>query len=50
MQKTDYRFKVLYAIAIIMIVSGHANGGGLGELTQFYSPLYSFHVPLFLFA
>lgn len=25
----DYRFKLLYAIGIITVVSGHCNGGGL---------------------
>lgn len=27
MNKIDYRFKLLYAIAIIMVVAGHCGGG-----------------------
>lgn len=47
MKKVDYRFKILYAIGIILIVIGHYGGGSPFE---YIVPAYSFHVPLFAFA
>ena len=28
-KKIDYRFKILYAVAILMVVAGHCDGGGI---------------------
>ena len=47
--KIDYRFKILYAIGMVMIVAGHCNGGGINILADWF-PYYSFHLGLFLFA
>lgn len=48
--KVDYRFKVLYALGMIMIVSGHVSQyGGLSLFTDWF-PYYSFHLGLFVFA
>ena len=47
-RKTDYRFKLLYAFAIIMVVLDHADGGGLALKTDWY--LYGgLPLPLFVF-
>ena len=47
-RKTDYRFKLLYAFAIIMVVLDHADGGGLALKTDWY--LYGgLPLPLFIF-
>lgn len=49
--KTDYRFKILYALGIIFIVAGHGANGGLGSALQVggWFPFYSFHLALFMF-
>ena len=48
--KTDYRFKILYAIGMIMVVAGHCTeGGGINILANWF-PYYGFHLGLFLFA
>ena len=44
----DYRFRLLYALGMIFIVSGHANGGGLNLFYDWFSP-YAFHLGLFVF-
>ena len=44
----DYRFKILYAIGIILIVCGHVNGGGISILSDWF-PYYGFHLALFMF-
>ena len=44
----DYRFKILYAIGIIFVVSGHC-GLPVQILTDWF-PYYSFHLALFVFA
>ena len=47
-RKTDYRFKLLYAFAIIMVVLDHADGGGIALKTDWY--LYGgLPLPLFIF-
>ena len=46
---TDYRFKILYCIGMIMIVAGHCDGGGINLLSDWF-PYYGFHLGLFLFA
>jgi fucose 4-O-acetylase-like acetyltransferase len=44
----DYRFKILYAIGIIMVCCGHTNGGGISLLKDWFT--YSgFHLALFVF-
>lgn len=44
----DYRFKILYAVGIIMVVAGHCQGGGFSLLTDWF-PYSGLHVPLFIF-
>ena len=46
--KTDYRFKLLYAIGMICIVAGHCGDGGFSMMYEFFTP-YSFHLALFVF-
>ena len=46
--KIDYRFKLLYAIGIIFVVSNHCNLP-VSFLTEWF-PYYSFHLGLFVFA
>ncbi|SFT33260.1 Fucose 4-O-acetylase [Lachnospiraceae bacterium XBD2001] len=43
----DYRFKILYAIGIIMVVSGHC-GGGINVAGEWF-PYGGMHLPLFVF-
>ena len=45
----DYRFKILYAIAIILVCCGHTNGGGVSILFD-WIPLGGMHLPIFVFA
>lgn len=45
----DYRFKILYALGMVLIVSGHCQGGGTDFLMSEWFPPYSFHVGLFVF-
>ena len=45
----DYRFKILYALGIIFIVSGHCNNGGISAFYEWFPP-YSFHLGLFVFS
>lgn len=45
----DYRFKLLYAIAMIMVVCGHTSNGGI-TLFNTWFPYYGFHLALFVFA
>lgn len=47
-QKIDYRFKILYAVAIIMVVSGHSGGGV--SLADNWFPCYGYQIALFIFA
>ena len=44
----DYRFKLLYALGMILIVSGHCDGGGISLFYDWF-PAYGFHVGLFAF-
>ena len=52
MEKThetvDYRFRLLYALGMVFIVSGHCNGGGMNLFYNWFSP-YGFHLGLFMF-
>ena len=48
-EKNDYRFKLLYAIGMIIVVAGHCGGdGGFSLMYEFFTP-YSFHLALFVF-
>lgn len=47
---TDYRFKLLYAIAIIMVVCGHCNGGGISLEIGGIFRYGGLHLPLFMFS
>ena len=44
----DYRFRLLYALGMIFVVSGHAEGGGISLLYDWFPP-YAFHLGLFVF-
>ncbi|MCQ2957978.1 MAG: acyltransferase [Candidatus Gastranaerophilales bacterium] len=46
---TNYVFKLLYAIGIILIVAGHCQGGGFSLFYEFF-PMCAFHLGLFMFA
>lgn len=48
-KKVDYRFKILYAVAIIMVCCGHAGGGGISILSDWF-PFDGIHLALFMFA
>ena len=45
---TDYRFKLLYAIGMIVIVAGHCEGGGISLAHEFF-PHNAFEIGLFAF-
>lgn len=45
----DYRFKLLYAIGMILVVSNHCGGGGTQFLLYDWFPPYSYHIALFIF-
>lgn len=44
----DYRFRLLYALGMIFIVAGHAEGGGVSLFYDWFAP-YAFHIGLFVF-
>ena len=44
----DFRFKLLLAVAIVMVVANHCYHGGTSLLYEWF-PAYSFHVPLLIF-
>ena len=46
--KVDYRFKLLYAIGMIMVVAGHCNGGGISLISDWF-PYGGLHLALFVF-
>ncbi len=49
--KIDYRFKLLYAIAMMSVIADHCRGLGSIELNiQGWFHYSSFHMPLFMFA
>ena len=47
-KKIDYRFKILYALGTIMIVSGHVSGGGISILNDWF-PYTGLHLSMFVF-
>lgn len=47
--KIDYRFKILYAVGMIMVVCGHCSGGGISFLVSDWFPYEGLHLPLFVF-
>ena len=47
-KKIDYRFKILYALGMIMVVCGHCWGGGI-SLDGDWFPYGGTHLPLFMF-
>ena len=48
-KKIDYRFKILYAVAILMVVAGHCDGGGISlDFAQWF-PYEGIHLALFTF-
>ena len=49
--KTDYRFKIIYAIDMMCVLASHLQGKGSIELNiQDWFPYRSFHMPLFMFS
>ena len=48
-KKIDYRFKILYALATLMIVCGHTLGGSI-SFFDYWFPLGGMHLCLFVFA
>lgn len=47
----DYRFKIVYCIAMLSVIASHCLGKGSIELNiQGWFPYRSFHMPLFMFA
>ena len=49
--KIDYRFKIIYAIAMICVIADHLRGKGSIELNiQGWFNYSSFHMPLFMFS
>lgn len=47
-KRIDYRFKILYAIGMIMVVCGHTKGGGVSMLNDWF-PYGGLHLALFIF-
>lgn len=47
-KKTDYRFKILYAVGMIMVVCGHAEGGGINLFFDWFH-YTGMHLALFMF-
>ena len=45
----DYRFKILYALGIFMVVSGHVQGMGEISFMDRWFPYGGVHLPLFVF-
>lgn len=48
-KKTDYRFKLLYALATVFVLLCHTDSGGLIPFHQFF-PGWVVHLPIFMFA
>lgn len=48
MKKIDYRFKILYAVGMLMVVCGHAGGGGISIMNDWF-PYEGLHLALFMF-
>ncbi|MGO5290970.1 hypothetical protein ACTQ1N_02140 [Porcincola sp. LCP21S3_C12] len=48
-KEIDYRFKILYAVAMIMVCCGHTNGGGISILSDWF-PYGGVHLSIFVFA
>ena len=42
------QMKILYALGMIFIISGHSNGGGVSLFYDWF-PVYGFHLALFVF-
>lgn len=47
--KIDYRFKILYAVAMIMVCCGHTINGGISILSDWF-PYGGMHLPIFMFS
>lgn len=47
-KKINNQFLILQSIAIILVVYGHRGGGGVNFFQEWF-PVYSFHMPLFIF-
>ena len=47
-EKTNYQFKLVYAIGMILIVANHCGNGGVSLFYEFF-PAYAFHLGLFIF-
>ena len=49
MKTIDYRFKILYAIGMVMVVCGHCQGGGISFTISDWFPYGGLHLALFVF-
>ena len=49
MKNIDYRFKILYAVGMVMVVCGHCQGGGLSFTVADWFPYGGLHLALFVF-
>ena len=47
-QRIDFQFRLLYAIAIVFVVAGHAGNGGINIFFDWFTP-YAFHLGIFAF-
>lgn len=47
--RIDYRFKILYAVGMLMVVCGHCNGGGISLTIGDWFPYAGLHLALFTF-
>lgn len=47
---TDYRFKIIYAVAMIMVIGGHCGGGGITLDFSGWFSYYELHLALFMFS
>ena len=49
--KVDYRFKIIYSIAMMSVIASHLKGKGSIELNiQGWFDYTTFHMPLFMFS
>jgi len=48
-KEENYQFRILYFVAIIMVVAGHCGMGGFSLFYEWFHP-FTFELPLFMFA
>lgn len=47
--KTNYQFKLMYALGMVLVVANHCEYGGISLFYEIF-PAYSFHMGLFMFS